>query len=281
MLAPELTLADVVPGRPLEALLRTLRPSADGSLAVLVALTEHPHPAVRAALAQRLPLLPHGPAGPAPELVSALARLTGDDDARAREAACFALATMWRDHDVPGLCDALAARLHDADADVRDEALLGLAHRRDPRALAAVGVALAGAEGPASRLVLEAAGALGDPSLHEAVRTHAEAWLVDEDADPADLDVVEAVVRLTDPDGVGDDLLDGVADLCRARAHARPAGRAVAAWEQLDAVLDVAPHRARQVLEEVAARLDGDAAALEHLRERSALGQLAAALPLG
>jgi hypothetical protein len=279
VLAPELTLADVVPGRPLEALLRTLRPSAEGSVAALVALTEHPHPAVRAALAQRLPMLPHGPAGPAPELVSALARLVGDDDAGAREAACFALATMWRDHDAPGLCDALAARLEqDDDEEVRDEALLALAHRRDPRALAAVGAALADADGPASRLVLEAAGALGDPRLHELVRSHAEAWLADDDADPADLDVVEAVVRLTDPRGVGDDLLDGVADLCRARAHARPAGRAVAAWEQLDAVLDVAPHRARQVLEEVALRLDGDAAALHHLRHGSALGQLAAAV---
>ncbi|MGQ7297515.1 HEAT repeat domain-containing protein [Quadrisphaera sp. KR29] len=279
MRAPELTLADVVPGRPLEALLRTLRPSAGGAVDVLVALAEHPHPGVRAALAERLPLLPHGPGGPAPELVSALARLAGDDDAGAREAACFALATTWRDQDAPGLCDALAARLDDDDLDVREEALLGLAQRRDPRALTAVGAALGGAGAPAPRLVLEAAGALGDPSLHEAVRAHAEAWLADEDADPADLDVVEAVVRLTDPDGVGDDLLDGVADLCRARAHARPAGRSVAAWEQLDAVLDVAPHRARQVLEEVALRLDGDPAALEHLLERSALGQLAAALP--
>ncbi|MBC3762705.1 HEAT repeat domain-containing protein [Quadrisphaera oryzae] len=281
MLAPELTLADVVPGRQLEALLRSLRPSADGSLAVLVALTEHPHPAVRAALAHRLPMLPHGPAGPAPALVSALARLVGDEDADTREAACFALATMWRDHDAPGVCDALAARLEDQDddADVRHEALLGLAHRHDPRALPAVAAALAADDGPASRLVLEAAGALGDPSLHEVVRAHAEAWLADADADPADLDVVEAVVRLTDPDGVGDDLLDGVADLCRARAHGRAPGRSVAAWEQLDAVLDVAPHRARQALEEVAVRLDGDPAALHHLRHASSLGQLAAALP--
>lgn len=281
MLAPELTLADVVPGRPLEALLRTLRPTEDGAVDVLVALTEHPHPAVRASLAQRLPLMPHGPAGPAPQLVAALARLTGDDDVRAREAACFALATMWRDHDAPGLCDALAARVElDDDDEVREEALLGLAHRRDPRALHAVTAALADAGGPSSRLVLEAAGALGDPSLHEAVRLHAEAWLVDEDADPADLDVVEAVVRLTDPQGVGDDLLDGVADLCRARAHGRSPGRAVAAWEQLDAVLDVAPHRARQVLEDVAERLEGDGASLAHLRDRSALGQLAAAVPV-
>ncbi|PWJ47197.1 hypothetical protein SAMN06264364_14011 [Quadrisphaera granulorum] len=283
MRAADLTLADVAPGRQLEALLRSLRPTTPGAVDLLVALAAHPHPAVRATLAQRLPLLPHGPTGPAPSLVEALTRLISDDSAAVREAACFAVATAWRDLDAPGLCDALAARVDEftpePDLEVRDEALLALAHRGDARALPPVRAALEQAPGAASRLVLEAAGALGASELHELVRAQAEAWLADEEADPADLDVVEAVVRLTDPDGVGDDLLDGAADLSRARAHGRSAGCAVAAWEQLDAVLDVAPRRARQVLERVAERLAGDLAALEHLRRRSALGQLVASLP--
>ncbi len=277
MRAPELPLADVVPGRRLDALLRTLRPSdpgATGALVTLVALAEHPDAEVRATLVQRLPLMAHGPAGPAPELVDAVAHRCADADVRVREAACFALGTLWRDLDRPAVRDALAARLGDDDVEVRDEALLGLAHRADPRALPAVRDALAQPAGAVSRLVLEAAGALGDVDLHDLVRAHAgdgSGW--DED----DLDVLEAVVRLTDPTGLGDDLLDGVADLCRAAAHGRPPGRSVAAWEALDGVLDVAPHRAGQAMAEVAARLADDPAALAHLRQRSALGALAGA----
>jgi len=271
--APVLTLADVVPGKQLDALLRTLRPTDAGAASTLVALAAHPRAGVRSTLAQRLPLMAHGADGPAPALVEAVVRLTTDEHTGVREAACFALGTLWRDLPHPCVGDALAARLDD-EPEVRDEALLGLAHRQDPRALPAARRALAEPVGLVSRLVLEAAGALGDVELHPLVLAHA----ADEDAwDAEDLDVVDAVVRLTDPAGLGDDVLDGVADLCRAGAEGRRPGRAAAAWELLDGVLDVAPRRARQALEAVAARLAGEPAALVHLRERSALGTIAAA----
>lgn len=271
--APELTLADVVPGQQLDALLRTLRPTDPGAVESLLALAVHPRAGVRSTLAQRLPLMAHGADGPAPELVEAVARLAADEHPGVRESACFALGTLWRDQSHPCVGDALAARLAD-EPEVRDEALLGLAHRQDPRALPAVRLALGEPAGEVSRLVLEAAGALGDAGLHHLVVVHA----LDEDAwDAEDLDVVEAAVRLTDPAGLGDDVIDGVADLCRARAAGRSPGRAAAAWELLDGVLDVAPRRALQALEAVAARLAGEPAALVHLRERSALGAMAAA----
>ncbi|MBF5081285.1 HEAT repeat domain-containing protein [Quadrisphaera sp. INWT6] len=272
MRAPVLTLADVVPGKQLDALLRTLRPADTGAESTLVALAAHPRAGVRSTLAQRLPLMAHGAGGPALALVEAVVRLTSDEHPGVRESACFALGTLWRDLPHPCVDDALAARLDD-EPEVRDEALLGLAHRQDPRALPAVRRVLGEPVGLVSRLVLEAAGALGDTDLHPLVVAHAG----DEDAwDADDLDVVDAAVRLTDPAGLGDDVLDGVADLCRAGAAGRPPGRSVAAWEVLDGVLDVAPRRARQALEAVAARLVGEPEALVHLRERSALGVLAA-----
>jgi hypothetical protein len=66
--------------------------------------------------------------------VAALIKLTTDLDDWARDWATFALAVQI-DRDTPEVREALAARIEDPDPDARDEALLGLARRGDPRAL--------------------------------------------------------------------------------------------------------------------------------------------------
>ena len=97
--------------------------------------------------------------------------------------------------------DALAARIDDSDVETRCEALLGLAYRQDLRALPYVRDALALANGDVWMLELRAAGALGDPSLHPLVNQHLDGW---NDPDAA---VIDGVYRLTDPAGIGLDVL--------------------------------------------------------------------------
>ncbi|GAA3672156.1 hypothetical protein GCM10022237_34780 [Nocardioides ginsengisoli] len=196
--------------------------------------------------------------------------LTVDADPRVRDAACFALGEQWREIDTPELREALAARLDDIDRDTRSEALLGLAYRRDPRALPRVRAALSRPSGDLWRLELVAAAALGDPQLHELVLEHRDGW------DEEDDRTAEVACRLTDPAGPGGDVIDGVARLYRRRAHGRPDGDAFARWRLMDEMLDIAPHRAPEFLGLVLERLADDEAAERELRERSALAQLAA-----
>ncbi|TQK68448.1 hypothetical protein [Nocardioides sp. SLBN-35] len=56
----------------------------------------------------------------------------------------------------------------------------------------------------------------------------------------------DAAGRLTDPAGPGLDVLDGVARLYRRRVNGHPDGDALAAWDVMNAILDIAPHRAPQ-----------------------------------
>lgn len=63
----------------------------------------------------------------------ALIELSGDEDAKVRDWATFALGTLAESDD-PALRDALAARLEDPDEDTRMEAVHGLALRGDDRA---------------------------------------------------------------------------------------------------------------------------------------------------
>ena len=67
------------------------------------------------------------------EAIDALVALTADSDSDVRDWATFAIGTL-SEHDSPQIRDALAARLTDEDIGVRDEAMAGLARRRDPRA---------------------------------------------------------------------------------------------------------------------------------------------------
>jgi hypothetical protein len=94
--------------------------------------------------------------------VSALIRLTGDAEPDVRDQATFALGTL-APVDGPDVRDALWARLDDTDPDTREEAVRGLALRRDPRAVPLLGELLAA--GSAHPHTLQAAAVLADAAL--------------------------------------------------------------------------------------------------------------------
>lgn len=242
----------------------------DADVTAVLALTEHPDAEVRRVVVSTLPLLAQGDE-PTEDMVAAAMRLTRDVATPVRDWACFALAQQWRDVDTPALRACLAARLDDEDHDTRSEALVGLAYRRDARALPRVQAALSRADGSVWRLEMVAAGALGDTRLHVLVLQHQDGWDTEDAARTA-----VAVGRLTDPAGPGTDLLDGVAELYRRRAHGLPDGDALAAWHLMGVMLDIAPHRAAEFLDAVLARVSDDGAALRAVTERSALAQIAA-----
>ncbi|MPQ96651.1 hypothetical protein GB931_01695 [Modestobacter sp. I12A-02628] len=223
----------------------------------------HPDADVRLALTRTLADLGE----PGPELLGIVGVLTGDADGRVRDWACFTLGTLWSEVDTPAVRDLLAARLDDEVDDVRHEALVGLAVRHDPRALPRVRAALSREDGSLNRMELTAAGHLADPGLHALVLRHQEGW---DDDGPGGL--ADAVRRLTDPAGPGDDVLDGMAELCRRRGRGQPDGDALGSWRVLLAMLELAPHRAGPVFDAVLARLDGDDAAVAALHG-SALAQ--------
>jgi HEAT repeats len=238
-------------------------------IAAALKLATHADRDVRLAVTQSLPMLTHGD-DPTPGIVNTAIELSRDQENSVRDLACLALGSQWRTVDTVGLRDALTARLDDSDPDTRCEALVGLAYRRDPRALPAVRAALSRPNGELWHLELLAAGALSDPGLHELVLQHQTGW-EDDHAATADL-----VRRLTDPAGPGDDVLDGVAELYRRRANGRADDDAIDAWRTLDRMIDIAPHRAAEFMEAAASRLAGDEAAERELRTNSAMAQLAA-----
>lgn len=245
--------------------------AADRSdIAAVLGLANHEDPGIRRGVASTLPLLSHGDP-PNEAMVETVVRLTRDIDMQVRDCACFALAEQWREIDTPEVREALAARLDDIDHDTRSEALVGLAYRRDERATARVRDALSRPSGNVSRLEMIAAGALSEPRLHKLVQRHRVGWNSADGARTA-----EVVSRLTDPAGPGEDVLEGVAQLCRRRAHDQPDDDALAAWHLMDEMLDIAPHRASQFLDAVLDRLADDKAAQREARDGSALAQLAA-----
>ena len=94
--------------------------------------------------------------------LDALIALSADPDDEVRNWATFGLGSQATS-DTPALRDALVARLEDAHAEVRGEALVGLAERKDPRVLEALRRELQGPN--VSGLAVGAAEALGDVSL--------------------------------------------------------------------------------------------------------------------
>ncbi|MFN8077589.1 MAG: HEAT repeat domain-containing protein [Kineosporiaceae bacterium] len=237
----------------------------------VLALVGHEDAGIRRAVASTLPLLSQGDP-PTQAMVGACITLSADPDDSVRDWACCALGRQWHEVDTPELRDALAARLDDEHVDTRCEALVGLALRRDERALPRVVEALSRDTEEVWSMELAAAGALGDPRLHELVREHRDGW-DDEDAERT----AEAALRLTSPEGPGQDVVDGVAELYRLRAHGLDEGDAVTAWHLMDSLLDLAPHRAPEFLDLVLAKLDGDPLAQEQVRHQSALAVLAEA----
>jgi HEAT repeat protein len=102
-----------------------------GDLHTICALVSHASPEVRYAVAFCL-------GGRDDELaIQTLERLSRDEDADVRNWATFGLGTLSK-ADTPALRDALLERLADDDADVRGEAMRGLALRRDVRAARAI-----------------------------------------------------------------------------------------------------------------------------------------------
>lgn len=77
------------------------------------------------------------------EAVSGLIQLSRDPDDATRDWATFGLAQQTT-LDTSALRDALAARLTDTDPEIRGEAMIGLASRKDERALPAIEAALRG-----------------------------------------------------------------------------------------------------------------------------------------
>lgn len=89
-----------------------------------------------------------------------LLALMKDDDTSVRDRATFAVGSL-SDHDTPRIRAALAERLRDADRCVAHEAALGLARRRDARAIPYIAVAVESADGE----IEEAADEITSPDM--------------------------------------------------------------------------------------------------------------------
>jgi HEAT repeats len=238
------------------------------ALRTVLSLVDHPEPAVRRAVAQVLPRLTTRPRPTG--VVPALITLSDDLVAEVRDCACHALGTRLSDVDTPEVRDALIARLSDRNRDVRGEALIGLARRHDPRVLPVLRRCLAGDD--VWLIEMMAAGAIGHPSLHELVRGQLSGWR--DDVVPK----VCATLRLTDPEGVGADLIDGLAEW-----YAGPMTRRIADrywWSVALNLLEQAEYRSVELADAVLRRIRGDSpgdrAGVERLCG-SMLGRTAAA----
>jgi HEAT repeat protein len=115
------------------------------------------HPDARVRFGVVLALSPHE----SNASVEALIQLSRDADDDVRNWATFGLGTM--DVDSQPLRDALMDRLSDSNSEIRGEALVGLAHRKEARVLEPLRRELE--RRPVGILAVDAAEALGDPSL--------------------------------------------------------------------------------------------------------------------
>ncbi|MDP3499203.1 MAG: HEAT repeat domain-containing protein [Myxococcales bacterium] len=105
--------------------------------------------------------------------VDTLIQLSGDPDENVRNWATFALGSQLEQVDRPSLRDALVARLEETDRELRGEALLGLALRKDPRVIEPLRRELA--SGVITVLAIEAAQRLGDPQFAPLLRAELDA----------------------------------------------------------------------------------------------------------
>ncbi len=112
----------------------------------------------------------------APEAVAVLIELSRDADDEVRDWATFGLGSQV-EADTPTVRQALWERVGDEHYDTREEALLGLALRRDTRVLDPLLEVLAGDE--VGRLAVEAAEALGDGALLAVLKELRQWWTLD------------------------------------------------------------------------------------------------------
>jgi HEAT repeat protein len=145
----------------LVGLVRTLGSArSERGLPILTALAEHSDAGVRSQVACGLPSVVGDP--PDASGVAALIALSSDADPEVRDWATFGLGTQT-DADSDAIRDALWARVADPYVEARDEAVVALGRRRDPRVIPVVAELLA--EPDVGALVIEAATHLADPCL--------------------------------------------------------------------------------------------------------------------
>ena len=111
-----------------------------------------------------------------PRAVAAMIALSNDDDPEVRDWATFGLGAQI-DVDNTAIRDALLARARDPDLATRADALLGLAKRKDPRAVEPLLEALR--SGVVGDTDVEAAALLGTPKLYPALLELRAWWGVD------------------------------------------------------------------------------------------------------
>jgi HEAT repeat protein len=190
------------PKESLQALLNLLEGETDPNVlnSVLVALG---HIKDRAAIAPSLGFLSHADAAVRyglvfaltgyddPRAIAALIELTKDSDTEIRDWATFGLGSIIEEVDTPELRDALFERLSDSGWMTRCEAIVGLAHRKDARAVPAIAAELS--SGDVGSLAVEAASLIGDQTLHPALIALRKWWDVD-------VDLLEEAIRACSPE---------------------------------------------------------------------------------
>lgn len=129
----------------------------DRAVPALQPLKNHPDADVRMGVV--MGMMPHRD----PVAIQTLIELSRDADEDVRNWATFSLGTQAEDVDTPELRDALFDRLTESNAELRGEALVGLAMRKDPRVLEPLRRELEG--DTVIVLAVEAAQALEDVSL--------------------------------------------------------------------------------------------------------------------
>lgn len=135
--------------------------------AIVLGKAAHPRSEVRLAVARSLPsFTDEGPVAPTSPIVQTLLELMTDAEDEVRDWATFGLGRLV-EVDGGDVRRALGERLHDSDAATRREALIGLARRRDPRA---VGAMLAASErGEDGEVLVRVAELLRSPALLPAI----------------------------------------------------------------------------------------------------------------
>ena len=187
-------------------------------LVVLARLARHSDGDIRYQVALALPFCEDG-ADPE-QLAQALIDLTEDPDDQVRNVATFGLGTQT-DLDAPNVRAALGRRLADEHQDVRDEAIVGLARRRNGGLLPIVAARIQHDE--VGKLAVEAAAYLSDPILLAPLQDLETWW----DLDP---DLLNEALACCDPQ-------DRARQLAAQTSFMAELEAALAAWQKVSVSL--------------------------------------------